>query len=103
MKPGNILILTLLISVAICQDETDRKQERGIVTNAVGLGIGVIFGIVFGVVFVVCIFVSICCLPCCMVGCQGDDSEDLKSDSWVFEVVSTSEETTSNENEYSGL
>ena len=67
MKAGTILILTLMISAVICQDETDRKPERGIVTNAVGLGIGVIFGIVFGVVFVVCIFVSICCLPCRLV------------------------------------
>ena len=102
MKAGNILILTIMISAVICQDETDRKQERGIVTNAIGLSIGVILGIVFGVVFVVCIFISICCLPCCMVGCRGDDSEDFKIDSWVFEIVSTSEETTSNENEYSG-
>ena len=64
MKAGTILILTLIISAAICRDEINKKQERGVVSNAVGLGIGVIFGIVFGVVFVVCIFVSICCLPC---------------------------------------
>ena len=71
MKAGTILILTLMISAAICQDETDKKSERGVVGQAVGLSIGVIFGIVFGVVFVVCIFVSICCLPCCMVGVVG--------------------------------
>jgi type III secretory pathway component EscT len=68
MKAGTILILTLMISVAICQP-TERKQERGVVTNEVGLG--VIIGIVLGVVFVVSlfyIFVSICCLPCCRVG-----------------------------------
>ena len=69
MKAVTILILTLMISAAICQDETDRKPERGVVGQAVGLSIGVIFGIIFGVIFVFCIFVSICCLPCCMVGC----------------------------------
>ena len=68
MKAGTILILTLMISAAICQDETDKKSVVG---QAVGLSIGVIFGIVFGVVFVICIFVSICCLPCCMVGVVG--------------------------------
>jgi hypothetical protein len=54
MKIRTILILTLMISTATCQDETDRKQERGVINNAVGLSIGVIFGIVFGIVFVVC-------------------------------------------------
>ena len=53
MKAGTILILTLMISAAICQDETDKKSERGVVGQAVGLSIGVIFGIVFGVVFVI--------------------------------------------------
>ena len=68
MKAGTILILTLVISVAICQP-TERKQERDVVTNE--FGVGIIIGIVLGVVFfvsLVCIFVSICCLPCCKVG-----------------------------------
>ena len=64
MKVRTILLLTLMISAAVCQDETERKQERGVVTNAVGLGDGVIFGIVFGVVFGICftfcIVVTIC-------------------------------------------
>ena len=53
MKVGTacILLLTLMISAAVCQDETERKQERDVVNNAVGFGAGVIFGIVFGVVF----------------------------------------------------
>jgi hypothetical protein len=54
MKIGTILILTLMISTATCQDETDRKQERVVINNAVGLSIGVIFGIVVGIVFAVC-------------------------------------------------
>ena len=64
MKVRTILLLTLMISAAVCQDETERKQERDVVTNAVGLGAGVIFGIVFGVVFGICftfcIVVTIC-------------------------------------------
>ena len=70
MKAGTILIMTLMISAAICQNETD-QQERGVVTDGARLGIGVVFGIVFGVffgvIFVVCIFVSICCRY--IVGC----------------------------------
>ena len=72
MKARTFLILTLMISVAICQpiyqDETEREQEHP-VHHA--LGLGVIIGIVLGAVFVVslvCMFVSICCLPCCRVG-----------------------------------
>ena len=34
MKTGTILILTLMISAAICQDETDKKSVVG---QAVGL------------------------------------------------------------------
>ena len=54
MKARFILILTLMISTAICQDETDRNQERGAVTDADRIGFGVIFGFVFGIIFVVC-------------------------------------------------
>ena len=68
MKIGTILILTLMISSAVCQDETDGKQEqseRGVVTNV--LGVWAIFKIVFGIGFFIFIIVCICCLPCCLL------------------------------------
>ena len=52
MKIKTILILTLMISSAICKDETDGKQERSDrgLSDAAPLGALVIFGI--GIVFV---------------------------------------------------
>ena len=66
MNLGTILILTLMISSAICQNKTDGKQERsdrGVVSATAKIGIGAIFGIVIGIVFVIAIIVCFCCLP----------------------------------------
>ena len=66
MEIKTILILTLMMSSAICKDETDGKQERsdrGLSDAAAPLGALVIFGIVFGIVFVIAIIVCFCCLP----------------------------------------
>ena len=82
MKLGTILILTLMISSAICQNKTDGKQERsdrGDISDGIKLGAFAIFGIVFGIVFVIAIIVCFCCLPwwitvpfCCGV-CVADN------------------------------
>ena len=80
MKIETILILTLMISSAICQDETDGKQERsdrGVISD--GISIAAIFGIVFGIVFVIAIIACFCCLPwwftvpCCVGMCVADN------------------------------
>ena len=72
MNTGTIFILTLLISAAVCQDETDgngKQDKRGAVRDA-AIGVGVIVAIVIGSVFFVicCAVAAICWLPYCMCG-----------------------------------
>ena len=66
MKVRTILLLTIMISATVCQDETERKQERGVVTIAVGPISGyviflIVVGVSFGIWITFCIIVSICC------------------------------------------
>ena len=70
MKIGTILIMTLMISSAICKDETEGKQQgkqersdRVSFSDGLKIGFWAIFGIVFGIVFVISIIVCFCCLP----------------------------------------